>query len=262
LANYSNLCVVVDAVPQTAGMGIVIFDGTTRQTLRRPTAGSTSYVVFQIGGGLISRPAAGPQQSQSNVRFWRELWGMGISCTGAVVSGVGVVGAVGLAPETGGMSLSAVVLLWGGATASAAQCGVGVYRMANVARGRDDINDAMDQSTAYKSTMYVLDGVGLVGAGGAFKEIAETNVALREAGASWDVAKAAQLSRQQRATFTGAIGVDTVKRLANPMISRVVKQRLLDLAGAALGMVGSSTADGGIINDIAVWIVTQPVSRP
>ena len=62
--------------------------------------------------------------------------------------------------------------------------------------------------------------------------------------------------------FTQGIGADTVKRLANPTISRVVKQRLLDLAGAALGMMGSSTVGGGVVKDTAVWIVTQPATRP
>jgi hypothetical protein len=238
------------------GMGVVVMAGGTQQILRRPVGTATEYVVFQLSPGLVPRPS-GPAGSD-NARFWSELWGAGISCGGAVVSGVGVVGAVGLAPETGGLSMPAAALLWGGATASAAQCGVSIYRLANVSRGRDDINQAMDDSQAFRSTMYVLDGVGLIGAGGAVKELAATKEALSAAGASWDMAEAGQLARGQRLAFTNAIEVTGVKRLSNRVISRVVKQRLLDLTAAALGTLGSATVSGGVAHDVAIWIVARP----
>jgi hypothetical protein len=260
MADYVKLCQVVDGVPQTVGMGVVVVSDAGQQILRQPTGAAGAYVVFQFRAGLIPGPATNQTSEVHNSRFWSELWGAGISCGGAVVSGVGVVGAVALAPETGGMSLPTAILLWGGATASAAQCGVSFYRVTNVARGQDGINQAMDDSPTYKATMYVLDGVGLIGAGGAVKEIAATNDALKAAGASWDMAEAGALTRQQRLAFTGAMEVDGVKRLSNVAISRVAKQRLLDLTGAAFGMVGSASVDGGIAHDVAIWVVTRPTN--
>ena len=260
MADYAKLGQVVDGVPQTMGMGVVVVSDGGQQILRRPMGTAGAYVVFQFHAGLIPRPANSRTGMVHNSQFWSELWGAGISCGGAVVSGVGVVGAGALAPETGGMSLPAAVLLWGGATASAAQCGVSLYRVANVARGQDGINQTMDDSPSYKATMYVLDGVGLIGAGGAVKEIAATNDALKTAGASWDMAEAGKLTRPQRLAFTGAMEVDGVKRLSNVAISRVAKQRLLDLTGAAFGMVSSATVDGGVAHDVAIWVVARPAN--
>jgi hypothetical protein len=216
------------------------------------------YVVFQINQGLVPNTTREGASSGTNSQFWSELWATGVSCTGAVVSGVGVAGAVALAPETGGLSLPSAVLLWGGAAASAGQCAVGLYRFSNVVRDRDDLNESMDKNPEYRATMYVLDGVGLVGAGGAVKEIAETEAALKEAGATLDSAKLGRLSRQQRLTFTRGLEIEGTKRLANQTISKFVKQKLLDLTGAALGMTGSATVDGGVVHDVAIWVVRNP----
>ncbi|MEW6639438.1 MAG: hypothetical protein AB1586_02965 [Pseudomonadota bacterium] len=257
MENATVLLRIVDAVPQTAGMGVILTDDGQGRRLRPPLRGGAADVVFQIPDHR-NPTATTSAFSDSNGHFWAELWGMGVSCTGAVVAGIGVAGAVAAAPETGGLSLPAAALLWGGATASAAQCGVSFYRFGNVVRGRDDINVSLDRDRSYKRAMYILDGVGLVGAGGAIKEVAATRAALQEAGASWRVAEAGQLSRQQRRVFTAAMEWTGVKRLPNAGISRLVKQKLLDLTGAAIGMVGSGSTDGGVTHDVGIWIVTRP----
>jgi hypothetical protein len=251
---------VVDSNPATSKMGIVVFNDGQGQVLRRATAATSSNVVFQIQSGDVGSTSTRLASGESNGRFWAELWGMGVSCGGAVVSGVGVVGAVALGPETGGLSLPAAVLLWGGAAASAAQCGVSTYRLGNVVTGREKTNDELDQDARYKTVMYVLDGIGLVGAGGAIKEVAATNAVLKEAGITWEAAKAGNLSRPARRILTEGLELQGAKRVPAAQISRVVKKKLLDLTGAAVGMTGSATTDGSVVHDIGIWVVTKPAS--
>lgn len=255
LVDYARLCQVVDGVPETKGMGVVVAGEGAPRVLRKPTGSTEAYVAFQFR----DRSAEGHTPLMQNSKFWSELWGVGVNCGGAVVSGIGVVGAVGLAPETGGMSLPAAALMASGAGAAVAQCGVSLYRTTAVIRGREDALDRLDEKPAYKYSMWVLDGVGLLGAGSAVKEMMATGGALKSAGASWSTTQS--LSRQQRLAFTSAIEIEGMKRLPSGTISRIVKQRLLDLTVAAFGMAGSATIDGGITYDVAIWLVTQPEKR-
>lgn len=254
---------VVDSVPETRGMGVVLIANNRGRNLRQSDAASSS-IVFQLrdaGKPGSSTPSySSSRDPLSNPHFWAELWGMGVSCGGAVISGVGAVGTTALAPETGGLSLPAAALLWGGATASAAQCGVSFYRFGNVLGGRDQLNDALDQDTKYRTAMYILDGVGLVGAGGAIKEIAATRDALQEAGVAWQAAEAGDVSRAQRRVLTEALELQGAKRASGALISRFVKLKLLDLTGAVLGVGGSATTDGGSLHDVVIWVVSKPTS--
>jgi len=247
----------VDRVPETAGMGIYVIEDGSARIVRPPKPGATSYVVFSVATG-----AGRTQSSQGkNAHMLTELWSAGVSCGGAVISGIGVVGAAALAPETGGLSLAGEVLLWSGMTASASQCLVSAYRVGNAATGRESVNQSLDESMTYKTSMYVLDGVGLIGAGGAIKEFAVTEDVLKEAGISWEAAKTGGLSRQSRLAITQGLEIQTAKRLPTAVINRIVKQRLLDVTGAALGIAGSGSTDGGVVHDVGIWIVTKPPAK-
>jgi len=254
MADYSRLILIVDSVPETMGMGVVVVDSGRQQVLRRPMGNAGGYVVFQFQSG----PAGNRAPAAHSSGFWSELWGAGVSTAGAAVSGIGVVAATAAEPETAGLSTPAVVLLWGGLTASVAQCGVSYYRLANVVTGHEDVNQAMDQSAGWRATMYVLDGVGLIGAGGALKEVAATSKALKAAGVSEEVATAGRLTRQQRLAFTAATEGATVKRLSNRVISAYAKRQLLDRTAAAIGMLSSSAVGGGIVHDVVILVVTSP----
>lgn len=192
-----KLVQISDSVPGTAGMGIVVGNENGVRVSRRPV-GSCSYVVFQFRAGLAARPSAGRPSLIHSSHFWTELWGAGVSCSGAAASGVGVVGAIGLAPRTGCMTLPMAMALWGGMAASAASCSLSLYRVANVGRGRADINKELDANEKWRYAMCLLDGVELFAAGMTVKEICATNESLKSARVSWKTARAGGLSRPTR----------------------------------------------------------------
>jgi hypothetical protein len=119
--------------------------------------------------------------------------------------------------------------------------------------GRESVNAALDQDETYVWTMRGLDVVGLVGAGGAIKEVKATSAALDEAGIGWSEALG-PLNRNQRLRLTEGLELQGARRVAAVSINAVVKQRLLDGIGAAMGFTGSATS--GVVADIVVWVVS------
>lgn len=103
--------------------------------------------------------------------------------------------------------------------------------------------------------MRAADGVGLVGAGGAFVQIKAANAALRRADVGWSLAARPGLSRPLRRRLTEALGLQGARRLPGTVINAVVRQRLLDATAGAVGMV--SSASSGIFSDIAVWMTSE-----
>ena len=142
--------------------------------------------------------------------------------------------------------------LYGGAVAASSQCLVSSYRTANVYRGRTDINEAMDKSVAYRSYSAVADGIALVGAGGAIKELKIAHAAIEESGVGWRAATQVGMSRPIRRRLTMALELQGAKRVQGHLINRLVRQRLLDGFAAALGLVSSATS--GLIKEAVVWI--------
>lgn len=180
---------------------------------------------------------------------------LGFNCGGAVLSWIGVAGSTALAPVTGGLSFGATALLYGGAVATSGQCLVSSYRVYNVEKGRDDRNAALDSSKIYTYTMGVADVVGIVGAGGALKEIKETNAVLAESGVGWDLATSGKLSRPIRRRLTMALELQGAKRVSGAVIDRVLRQRLLDATAGVIGLVASGTT--GLLKDVVVWLTSE-----
>jgi hypothetical protein len=120
--------------------------------------------------------------------------------------------------------------------------------------GKGEINEKMDKSPTYVWTMRGLDIVGILGVGGAFKDIMETRDALDASGVGWRRAMSGPISRPQRRVITKELGLLANKRVAAPLIGAVVKQRLLAAVAAAIGM-GSSAAIGAT-HDLIIWVST------
>jgi hypothetical protein len=165
---------VIDASPETSGMGCyVIADG--RVTKLRDAGSRQSSVVIEL------RP--NPQQAAGRSPFCSpsgEWISWGLSCSGMALTWVGVVGTASAAPVTGGSSLAGTAFLWGDAMAATAQCSAASYRLSNVLTDNQAANTRLDHNQTYLWSMRGLDAVGLVGAGGAVKEIKATYTALEE----------------------------------------------------------------------------------
>ena len=157
------------------------------------------------------------------------------------------------APVTGGVSGFGAALLYGGAVAATGQCAVSAFRTSNIYTGHQNWNTSMDNNAAYIWTMRGADVVGLIGAGGALKELKVAHTALSAKGFGLAQAMQPVLSRPVRRRLPSALGLAGGRRAAAPTINRFVRQRLLDGVGGVVGLVGS--ASGGVTKDLVVWII-------
>lgn len=270
-----DLVRAVDGVPQTHGLGVVLIDFGRLSHLRRPSPGDAS-VVFErrvrpvrtpplLAKSVVTPRRAQPRNARTSPAT--EWINLGFNCGGAVLALVGIAGLGALAPVTGGLSLPGAALLYAGAAASGGQCVVSVVRIANLHRGRADINDGWDAWPLYVNTMRVADGVSLIGAGGALKELRTTNAVLQEAGFSLKRGvRSEAISRPMRKRLTTMMELKGSNRVAGAEINRVVRQRLLDGVGGAVGLFASGFS--GLLNDggsgfwdIVVWITEETGKR-
>ena len=243
-----SLFSVIDGMPETRGMGLVVTCAGTARRLRN-AASRQGPVVLELRTKSDRAPARNASSSAP-----REWLGFGLNCGGAALAWVGVAGATTLVPVTGGASGVGAALLWGGALAASGQCVASTYRMTNIYAGHEATNEALDRNDVYINTMRGLDIVGLVGAGAAIKELRAANAILREAGATWSEALG-PLSRPQRLRLTEALELQGARRVAAVSINAVVKQRLLDGFAAAVGIGGSTGT--GVVNEVVVWVVSD-----
>lgn len=182
---------------------------------------------------------------------WRAL---GLNCVGAAIGWIGVVGTGALAPITGGTSGLATVALYAGALAGSGQCMASVYRVNNLKRGRKDLNDVLDNSDAYYWTMLGADVIGLYGAQAGLRGTARTAKALRSARVTAGDLMARSVPRAVRGELSVALGINGMK-LGTRMINKVVRGQLLDGAAGVLGVV--SSADGGLIRELVIWVIAD-----
>lgn len=273
---------VVDRVPATRGIGVTFIDFGRLHRLRKADAGEAT-VVFERRPRPIKVPpllARAPTarhlptlaRSPGKVRTAQtspatEWINLGLNCGGAALAWIGVVGMGALAPVTGGVSGFGAVILYGGAAAATGQCVVSVARTVNLQRGRTDINQRWDNSKAYVRTMQAADGVSLIGAGGALRQVLKTNAVLR--GAGYSVPRAGRgeaISRPMRRRLTTMLELQGAARVSGVEINRVVRQHLLDGAAGVLGLFASSYS--GLVGDawgggwdLVVWITEETGQR-
>jgi hypothetical protein len=91
-----------------------------------------------------------------------ELVGAGLSCSVAVVSGVGAITAVTTAPATGFVSLSVAVFAWTGFLSSSAQCAYGIARSVEAIKNPEaETLAAIDSDQDIRKAAEIADIIGL-----------------------------------------------------------------------------------------------------
>lgn len=96
--------------------------------------------------------------------FLTEAPTFAISCGSAAITGTVAGVSAAATPMTGGASAAITVLVWSGAAASAAQCGLSIGRIANNLIWNDGRNEEFfDSEVWYKRTTDTLDGIALLG---------------------------------------------------------------------------------------------------
>jgi len=106
--------------------------------------------------------------------------------------------------------------------------------------------------------MLGLDAIGLAGAGGALKDAYATQRAYSAARTTWGAAIQRTTSPAQRRQVAGLVGLKA-STVGSRVLSQLPRQKLLDGAGGVLGVV--SSADGGVIRELIVWVTTEETSK-
>lgn len=203
---------------------------------------------------LTRRPGASVGKRDGGTSVANEWKGLGFNCGGAALAWVGVVGAGAATPVTGGLTFGAALLLYTGAVASSAQCVVSIARVRNAHTGKQKTNEWLDDQGWYRWTMRGADVVGLAGAGAALKELKAADGAFRASGAGWSSTVQRTATAAQRRAAAGALGLE-VGTTGSRVLSQLARGKLLDGAAATLGIY--SSADGGVIREVIVWVAKE-----
>ena len=191
------------------------------------------------------------------------------SCTSAVISWLVIAGGLGLSPFTFGTTGVAAAISVVGASASTAQCWIGIRRTRNEIND-PALNDAMDSDQWHQALMAGLDAASLLSAGtAAMSTIRLVNTLKKTTGKNThQVLKG--LNRQERVKLTKELlsinhpemtrKMIKLKQLAGDMPKRYTSAevrngtilQMLDALGAALGVAGSVRS--GNIRIIAVGL--------
>ena len=104
-----------------------------------------------------------PAYITNSSRVNAELTGAGISCTLAVISGVGVIGGVAAEVPTAGASTLLVVMVWTGFVTSGIQCVNAIVRSVEAVQNPDSNSlQRWDSNEIYSTSILIVDAVGVV----------------------------------------------------------------------------------------------------
>lgn len=270
-----KLFAAIDADPAIVGAGVVYLDAQLRIVVLREFQPICSIapknVILREAPSYVGRVEFARQLANeprdSQVAF--EAVNTGLACTSAVISWLVIAGGLGLSPFTFGTTGVAAAISVVGASASTAQCWIGIRRTRNEIND-PALNDAMDSDQWHQALMAGLDAASLLSAGtAAMSTIRLVNTLKKTTGKNThQVLKG--LNRQERVKLTKELlsinhpemtrKMIKLKQLAGDMPKRYTSAevrngtilQMLDALGAALGVAGSVRS--GNIRIIAVGL--------
>jgi len=152
---------------------------------------------------------------KNRTKLGAELIGATLSCGLTVYSGIGVVGSIGTAVPTGGVSLLLFVASWTGFTTGAIQCGNGLVRVGAALADLDGGTlDAWDKNKKYAVAILLVDALGVASAVGSLP---------------FAVRKLWEVFCRLRAYNAARLSFDALRRLTRPERLRAVA-KILDEA--------------------------------
>jgi hypothetical protein len=125
-----------------------------RRPLTEPDQLHAIIISPRPAGGGLEEPAPGTPG-------WKEWVGTGLSCTGAVLAGIGTGGATVGSVFSVGAATPLAVLAASAAIGSAAQCGIGVGRLINHYTDPRK-NEILDNTAWWNNSLLVLDVISLL----------------------------------------------------------------------------------------------------
>lgn len=265
--DQQKLFKAIDADPGIVGAGVVYIDADYNvMTLRefQPICSIKPKRIILREAPRYTSPEQFMNQLQTNpreARVVKEAVNTTLSCAGAVVGWIVMFSGTIAVPFSGGASLALTVAGYAAATASTAQCGIGLVRTAFEATD-PALNDAMDQETWYQAATPVLDAVSLMGVGASgLTTLKFLQVRKATTGNSW-YQLTRSLSRQQRKALTTELltikhpaltakqlklkqsAGELVKRYTPTQISHSTQTLIKDSVGGLIGLTGSGTMQG------------------
>lgn len=265
--DQQKLFKAIDADPGIVGAGVVYIDADYNViTLRefQPICSIKPKRIILREAPRYTSPEQFMNQLQTNpreARVVKEAVNTTLSCAGAVLGWIVMFSGTIAVPFSGGASLALTVAGYAAATASTAQCGIGLVRTAFEATD-PSLNDALDQEAWYQAATPVLDAVSLMGVGASgLTTLKFLQMRKAATGNSW-YQLTRSLSRQQRKALTTELLMikhptltakqlklrqsagELVKRFTPTQISHSTQTLIKDSLGGFIGLAGSGTVQG------------------
>ncbi|WNW12452.1 NAD synthetase [Pseudomonas sp. DTU_2021_1001937_2_SI_NGA_ILE_001] len=258
-----KLFAAIDADPAVSGAGVVYIDAdfnvVTLREFRPICSIKPKRIIIREAQRNIS-PQQFAQQVKTNPRESRllaESVNTSLSCAGAVLGWIAVIGGTAIVPFTGGASLFIAGVGLAATAAGTAQCGIGMARVVNEIN-HPERNDELDSEEWYQNVSKALDIVSLAGVGATGATIAKV-MTMRKAmtGRSW-FQSLKGLNRQERRRLTNEIlenrnpaltpamrkalqrTGELPKRMPAREISSALAVNIKDAFSVGLGLVGSN----------------------
>lgn len=219
--DFQKLADTLDCSRNFYQVGIIYDDGKQRW-LVRPSRRAKSMVKSEVSHVIVTkvRAVSAEQATKAVVNtlqapsLTNEITSTAIACGATVATVVLAVGASAAVPFTAGGSGVIAAMIVAGGLATAAQCAIGVGRLAFIGTGHSDDVAWLDSQGWYNTTSTVLDVISLAGAGAGLKSTLETWKLMKGVSSAKAVEWLKGLSRAERKRLT-----EEIIRAQNPGIS-------------------------------------------
>ena len=255
----------LDKIPGMHGAGVVFVDSKEKPVIiRNPTGYPKKTLIVRETPKIV-------ETEPVDDRFLNEITGTILSCSAAVLGVVAIFGGSALVPFSGGTSTALVYLAYAATTASAVQCGMGIYRTAKIHQGETSTVDWLDSQEWYLYASMTLDGISIAGGVGATAASVKTALALKRAAPTkswWQILKGMQRAERKRLAEDLARinnpGISNKalkemvrsgmipKRYAQTQITQSARTQIIELFGAGASMIGSGL--NGVINKVGTSV--------
>ncbi|WP_333909913.1 hypothetical protein [Vibrio diabolicus] len=221
---------------------------------------------------IISRICKKIKQEESKSRFNQELLSASISCIGAAIGWIGVVGSGLTIPVSGPVGVTMSYISHAATVAATAQCAIGVARTRMVSKSPDKLSD-IDSNEWYQNTTKALDYISLAGAGASGYQTIKMVQSLKQTTKKGVPEILKGLNRQERTRLTKEIirknlpsisnkarkqlmlSGEIPKRYSQATISAFISHQLLDAIGGSISIVGSGYS--GELRNLAIGIYEE-----
>src|SRR5579863_5019321 len=162
----------VYSVPELYGVQIGYYGDSMCSSLAEGMTPSLNYglravIIEEAPAETISTtpqelPTPSPTFISNRSHAGTELLGAGLSCTFAVISGVGVLGSAAAEVPSAGTSTFVLVVAWAGFVTSSVQCLNGIARVTAIAANPDgNTLQQWDSNKIYTSSILIVDLIGV-----------------------------------------------------------------------------------------------------